>query len=196
MDWIAPGIPNTGYYDWKVGVGQIPNNQIKIYIYGYGTADTSDESDGFITLLSPTPTVAPSGTLTGQVFASKPVILELYNLDDSLVTSVSANADGTFSLTAPAGRYDIVASAGGHLSTLGAATIIGGSTSTQPPTKLLAGDVNGDTYIDQYDALTIGMSYNTDDPTVADLNNDGIINVLDLELLAQNYRMIGPIAWQ
>lgn len=196
MDWIAPGIPNTGYYDWNVLVGQMPTTQVKIYIYGYGTADASDESDGFITILKPTPTVPPSGTLVGRVLASKPVTVQLYNLDDSLVALVPANADGTFSLTVPAGRYDILASATGHLSILGAATIVGGSTSTQPTTKLLAGDINGDTRIDQYDALTIGMNYNTASPSAADLNDDGIINVLDLELLAKNYRSSGPVPWQ
>jgi hypothetical protein len=28
------------------------------------------------------------------------------------------------------------------------------------------------------------------------LNNDGIINILDLELLARNYRDTGPTVWQ
>ena len=51
-------------------------------------------------------------------------------------------------------------------------------------------------YIDQYDAMTIGMSYNTASPDAADLNNDGIINVLDLEILAKNYRKTGPVAWE
>jgi hypothetical protein len=40
------------------------------------------------------------------------------------------------------------------------------------------------------------MSYNTAVPAAADLNNDGVINVLDLELLALNYRKTGPVAWQ
>jgi hypothetical protein len=43
--------------------------------------------------------------------------------------------------------------------------------------------------------MTIGMSYNTAIPTAADLNGDGNINVLDLELLARNYRATGPLAW-
>jgi hypothetical protein len=42
-------------------------------------------------------------------------------------------------------------------------------------------------YIDQHDALTIAMNYNTDFPAAADLNHDGVIYVLDLELLACNY---------
>ena len=44
--------------------------------------------------------------------------------------------------------------------------------------------------------MTIGMSYNTANPSAADLNNDGIINVLDLELLAENYRETGPTVWE
>jgi hypothetical protein len=50
--------------------------------------------------------------------------------------------------------------------------------------------------IDQFDAITIGMNYNASVPAAADLNNDGIINVLDLELLAKNYRATGPIVWK
>ena len=65
-----------------------------------------------------------------------------------------------------------------------------------PTIALLAGDIDDDNAIDQFDAMTIGMSYNTAEPPGADLNNDGIINVLDLELLAQNYRATGPVVWQ
>jgi dockerin type I repeat protein len=65
-----------------------------------------------------------------------------------------------------------------------------------PTISLLAGDIDGNNVIDQFDAMTIGMSYNTAVPAAADLNNDGVINVLDLELLALNYRETGPVAWQ
>jgi hypothetical protein len=65
-----------------------------------------------------------------------------------------------------------------------------------PDVTLLAGDIDNNDVIDQFDALTIGMSYNTATPAAADLNNDNVINVLDLELLARNYRETGPIAWQ
>jgi hypothetical protein len=61
---------------------------------------------------------------------------------------------------------------------------------------LPAGDIDGNNIIDQFDALTIGMNYNAAEPSIADLNNDGIINVLDLELLAANYRKTGPVIWQ
>jgi hypothetical protein len=65
-----------------------------------------------------------------------------------------------------------------------------------PPIVLLAGDIDDNGIIDQFDALTIGMSYNSPTPSVADLNNDNTINVLDLEALARNYRTTGPIVWQ
>ncbi|HEY9526669.1 MAG TPA: carboxypeptidase regulatory-like domain-containing protein, partial [Anaerolineales bacterium] len=146
-------------------------------------------------LASPTPTGLPDGTITGKVMASKPVTVSLYNVSDVLVTSVVANPDGTFSLTAPAGTYTITASASGFLDAEGSATITGGATSQKPDIALLAGDIDGNNVIDQFDALTIGMSYNAATPPEADLNNDGVINVLDLELLASSYRKSAPQDW-
>ena len=140
--------------------------------------------------------VVVDGTLTGQVLASKPVTISLYNLDSSLATSVVANPDGTFSLTAPAGAYTVDATASGFLGAEGPAVITAGETSTKPTISLIAGDIDGNDVIDQYDAMTIGMSYNTATPDAADLNADGIINVLDLEILAANYRASGVQDWQ
>ena len=139
--------------------------------------------------------VVQEGTLTGQVIASKAVTVNLYNPDSSLAATVVANPDGTFSLTAPAGSYTVEATASGFLSAQGAATITAGETSTKPTINLLAGDIDGNDVVDQYDALTIGMSYNTATPDAADLNADSVINVLDLELLAANYHATGPTAW-
>ena len=144
---------------------------------------------------SPTPTTAPDGSLSGQVLAGKPITVGLYS-GTTLVTSVTANNDGNFSLTAPAGSYTVLATSSGFLSAQGSATIVGGSTNTKPTVTLLAGDIDGNNVIDQFDALTIGMNYNAAAPSAADLNNDGVINVLDLELLADNYRATGPLAWE
>jgi len=123
------------------------------------------------------------------------VTVSLYDSTDTLVTSVTANVDGTFSLTAPAGSYTVRATASGFLNAEGSATLTGGGTSTMPNINLLAGDIDGNDIIDQFDALTIGMNYNASTPAEADLNNDGVINVLDLEVLAGSYRDIGPTAW-
>lgn len=142
------------------------------------------------------PTALPAGTLNGRVLATKPVTVNLYDSGNVLVATVSANLDGTFSLTAPAGTYAVVATAPGFLSAAGSATLSSGGTTTLPDVTLLAGDIDGNNVIDQLDALTIGMNYNTATPAAADLNNDGTINVLDLELLAANYRETGPTVWQ
>lgn len=142
-----------------------------------------------------TSTPLPDGTLSGQVLAGKPVTVDLYDVSDTLVTSVIANTDGTFSLTAPAGTYTVRATASGFLSAEGSVTLSSGTNTTQPTVTLPAGDIDGNNVIDQFDAMTIGMSYNTNTPAAADLNNDNVINVLDLELLAQNYRDTGPITW-
>jgi hypothetical protein len=158
------------------------------------TPTVTPTSDG-----SPTPTSTPgatTGTLTGRVVADNPVMVSLLNPDSSVAASVTANTDGTFSLTAPVGTYTVRAAAISFLSAQGSATLIGGSIVTIPATSLFVGDIDNNNVIDQFDALTIGMNYNTATPAAADLNHDGIINVLDLELLARNYRRTGPVAWE
>jgi murein DD-endopeptidase MepM/ murein hydrolase activator NlpD len=148
------------------------------------------------TVASPTSTPLPFGMLAGQVQASKAVTINLYNADDTLAVSVSANPDGTFAFTIAPGTYKVVATASGFLSAQGSVTITAGNTATLPTISLQAGDIDNNNVIDQLDALTIGMNYNTATPAAADLNNDGIINVLDLELLARSYRNTGPTVWQ
>ncbi len=73
--------------------------------------------------------------------------------------------------------------------------ITAGGVTSKPTITLLPGDIDSNFMIDWLDAVTIGINYNTSYPPAADLNNDGTINVLDLELLAQNYRKIGPVDW-
>jgi len=136
-----------------------------------------------------------SPVLTGQVFASKPVTVGLYNPDNLLIDSTSTDANGNFKLTAPAGNYTIVATANGFLSAQGPAILGGEEANAKPAISLLAGDLDGNGVIDQYDAMTIGMSYNTASPDTADLNNDGIINILDLQFLAENFRKAGALIW-
>ena len=130
------------------------------------------------------------------MLAGKPVTVTLYDSGNAVAGSVTANADGTFSLQSSAGTFTAVASAPGYLRTQGSASITSGNTTTLPTIGLLAGDIDGNDVIDQFDALTIGINYNGTAPAAADLNNDGVINVLDLEVLALNYRQTGPQVWQ
>ncbi|MBN2118699.1 MAG: carboxypeptidase regulatory-like domain-containing protein [Anaerolineales bacterium] len=148
---------------------------------------------------SPTPTSTPVtsvGTVTGQVLAGKPVTVSLLNADSTVAASGTVNADGTFGFTVPSGTYTVYATAPGFLSAQSTVTLTTGAIDSLPTITLLAGDIDNNNVIDQFDAMTIGMSYNTTTPAAADLNNDGIINVLDLELLARNYRATGPAAWE
>jgi len=147
-------------------------------------------------VFSPTATQIPGAILTGQVIAAKVITVRLYGADQSLVVAVNANPDGTFRFDVAAGTYMIVATANGFLRTQGEITLADGDIRAMPVITLPAGDIDDNNAIDQFDAMTIGMSYNTTEPPGADLNNDGIINVLDLELLARNYRKVGPLAWQ
>jgi hypothetical protein len=141
-------------------------------------------------LESPTP--VPDGSVSGQFLASKPVTIRLLDTNQIEIASVIANSDGTFVMTPPPGAYILVVTASGFLSYQGSMTITAGDQMVFPAESLLAGDVDGNNVIDQFDALTIGMSYTSATPEAADLNNDGMIDFLDLELLAENYRQTGP----
>lgn len=52
LDWIATNIPNTGYYDWSVNVGNTINTKFKISITAYqtGVGSANDESDNYFTV--------------------------------------------------------------------------------------------------------------------------------------------------
>jgi len=142
-----------------------------------------------------------AGELSGAVFASKPVTVSVYEVrvyepDGTLVTAFTPGADGFFRVSLPAGMYIVTAAADGFLEARGLAQISAGQALALSPVTLPAGDIDGNQVIDQFDALTIGMNYNAPAPSVADLNNDGVINVLDLEMLALNYHLAGSLTWQ
>jgi murein DD-endopeptidase MepM/ murein hydrolase activator NlpD len=146
------------------------------------------------TNMSPTP-IGTNGAIAGHVTVSKPVIINIYDPGMFLVATVES-LDGNFRLEVAPGTYTIVAIAPGFLRAQAQDTVTSGNTHILPPIVLLAGDIDGNNIIDQFDALTLGMSYNATFPEAADLNNDHIINVLDLEALARNYRETGPTVWQ
>jgi hypothetical protein len=144
----------------------------------------------------PTSVPSPYGIISGQVIARKPVAISLLDANNMTTTSVVANPDGTFSLTALAGNYTLLATASGFLSHQGSAVITAGESTVRSAVNLLAGDIDGNNVIDQFDALTIGMNYMSSIPEAANLNNDAVIDFLDLELLAENYHITGPSVWE
>ena len=151
------------------------------------------ESAGPVTL----PITSTNGSVEGTVEALKSISIELYSADGNLFTTVSADANGYFRIdSVPAGLYSVEAKSSGHLSARGEnIEIRADETTTMQLVALLAGDVDGDNDIDQFDATTIGSNYNSATPESADLNSDSIINVLDLEILPANYTATGPLLW-
>ena len=188
-DNILVDIPSTG--GANLTIGSAPTVTPTPAIQNTVSAPTKTP-----TTLPFTPTASPAPVITGKVLASKPVTIRLYKADNSLAATLNANPDGTFNFTAPAGTYTITATASGFLSAQGSITLTNGNTRTMSIVTLPAGDIDGNGVIDQFDVLTIGMSYNSANPPAADLNNDGTINVLDMELPAVNYRKAGAVAWQ
>jgi len=140
---------------------------------------------------------ASNATITGKVSANgQPVTVTLSGVQQ-IPVAVIAKADGSFSLSVPAGNYtSISAQASGFLNAQrDSLTLSAGGTLSLPAIVLLAGDINNDNKIDQTDVLTIGINYNKSAPFAGDLNNDGVINVLDLQLMAPNNGKTGPSTW-
>lgn len=188
----------VGTYLWLDLPTVTPTESITAIPSGSPTATFTPTSVGSSTATSTsTPISSPVPTnslITGQALAGKNVTVNVYDANN-VVIATSANADGTFRFDVLPGTYTVIASAEGFLHAQRTVTLTTGITNILPTVTLPAGDIDGNSVIDQFDAITIGMSYNSSAPTAADLNNDGIINVLDLEALAKNYRKTGPISW-
>lgn len=105
---------------------------------------------------------------------------------DELSTTTDSQGNFLFE-TVASGAYTAVADRAGFLEAVcedvsHTATVL----TTLLDVTLLAGDIDGDTLIDITDATAIGIVFGTPDD-VADLNADGVVDVLDLILMAVNY---------
>ena len=138
----------------------------------------------------------PDTFLSGQVFANKPVTIHLYDQHNSLVNTSGLDVERRFIFNTAAETYTVLARAEGYLPARALIAVSPGSTTTLSTVSLMAGDIDGNFTVDEFDALSIGMNYNTASPSAADLNADGVINVLDLELLAANYHASGVQIWE
>ncbi|MBK9207582.1 MAG: carboxypeptidase regulatory-like domain-containing protein [Anaerolineales bacterium] len=85
-----------------------------IVVGNMSTATDADSCNTYpISTRDPNP--IPPPTIAGQVLASKPATVNLYNADNSLAASVAVNPDGTFNLVTSAGTYTVIATADGFL---------------------------------------------------------------------------------
>ena len=161
--------------------------------------------DGTLTELAPVSAalniVEEEGTINGVAVANKAVTVTLTDSEGTVIATANPDATGVFSISAPPGTYTLTAGASGYLNAENTAVVVvAGEITDMVAITLLAGDISGDAgvpdgVVDQLDAMSIGMNYNLATPEIADLNADGIINVLDLELIADNYLVTGPQPW-
>jgi len=149
--------------------------------------------------------VVPAGVILGQVLrqgtktdnADTQIIA--YNSTGGVVTDTLTAADGTFSVTVPAGgTYLVQAIYNGYLKAQKSSVYVVGGTVNIGTTTIRGGDVNGDNNINILDIVTIISKFSTSGWTTAepaDINDDGTVNILDLTIAAGNYGKVGPTAW-
>ncbi|NLX90728.1 MAG: S8 family serine peptidase [Firmicutes bacterium] len=108
--------------------------------------------------------------------------------------------DGSFDLNLPLGSYLLVISSRQHLTkVIGIELWEKQKFINLGPIKMLAGDLNNDNKIDLTDLSLLSLAYFTKPGdknwnSLADLNGDGFVNNLDLNILSQNYGLSGDEA--
>jgi hypothetical protein len=122
--------------------------------------------------------------------------------DGTPVAETLTNADGNFELhDLPAGTYEVWAKMYGYLDAVKASgvMVVSGECTDMGPVKLLGGDVapqdpEPDNAIDIGDITYIAFRFRGADMT-ADVNGDGVVNILDLTMAAANFGRTGPLPW-
>ncbi|HHU76180.1 MAG TPA: S8 family serine peptidase [Firmicutes bacterium] len=117
--------------------------------------------------------------------------------ENYLVTSLAQN--GTYGIDLPLGNYTLIAACKRHLTATRDVELSKTGQLSLAPIKLHVGDLNDDNKIDLADLTILSLAYHTRPGDknwnpLADLNGDGFINNLDLNLLIQNYGMKGDNA--
>ncbi|MEW5957221.1 MAG: cohesin domain-containing protein [Chloroflexota bacterium] len=107
---------------------------------------------------------------------------------DDTVLSTTTDALGDFSFgTVDFGTYNFTADSPGFLATTCTGVVHDIDATVLNDVVLLAGDIDDSGAIDITDAVAIGAVFGSTDPQVADLNVDGVVDVLDLILMAVNF---------
>ncbi|MCX6066123.1 MAG: dockerin type I domain-containing protein [Chloroflexi bacterium] len=124
-------------------------------------------------------------------------VAALVDPSGKVIANAPFNPNGTLTLTAVAGDYILRLSAPGYLAEQKPVTLLAGQPIEIAAAILPAGDINADNRINALDLISLGAAYETTlpQPSAADLNGDGHVDLFDLTLLAKNWRKIGPINW-
>jgi len=121
--------------------------------------------------------------------------------DGTPVAETLTDAAGNFELEGlPLGTYEVYARMYGYLDAVKASgvQVVAGECYDMGPVKLLGGDVapqpEPDDIIDIGDITYIAFRFRGADMT-ADVNDDGVVNILDLTMAAANFGRRGPLPW-
>jgi hypothetical protein len=139
--------------------------------------------------------VERQGTRTDHANTS----ITAYNTGGGVVTSTLTAADGTFTVTVPAGgTYLVQAMYNGYLKTQKSSVYVVGGTMSLGTTTLYGGDVNADNNVNILDIVSIINRFSTSGwPTTepTDINDDGTVNIFDLTIASGNFGRYGPVNW-
>lgn len=134
-------------------------------------------------------------TLQGDA-EGRMVTLSLHRADTATQSEqVPVNSAFTLDALVP-GELILEAHAEGYLSRRIRLTLSAAQTEQLPPVVLTAGDVNQDNVIDLLDITLIAANFNGPAPFPAlDVNGDGWIDIQDLSLVGRQYGLAGPLDW-
>lgn len=149
--------------------------------------------------MPPAPTVDVHAAIHGPPDGSLSTDIDLRFYDPTspmvplhgAVVSLDGSGYAATKLILPVGTYEVRAKAPTHL----ARRITGWTFDPSDPAvidfgRLLAGDLVNDNFVDQADFEYMSWVWRTDDP-IADINRDGLVNVLDFSLLNANWHVSG-----
>ncbi len=149
---------------------------------------------------TPSPTAIPgTGQIAGNVSVQGRINPQGVQILVDGTPVATTGSDGSF-VTAPvtAGIHVVRAFLAGYLpAEKPDVQVSAGQTTNLPPVRLRGGDVNGDRQVGLLDLVIVAANYRMSPPgdPRADINADGITDLFDLVLVAANYRKTGPTEW-
>lgn len=115
--------------------------------------------------------------------------------------TTTVSADGTFTLTIPDGTYTVTALMPGYLPTQKVeVTLVNGGPITLSDAVAVSGDVDASGAIDSSDLTIVGGVFGLGSGAPgfdarADVNGDGLVNIIDLVLAASHFGTSGIQPW-
>ncbi|MBN1430747.1 MAG: PQQ-binding-like beta-propeller repeat protein [Anaerolineae bacterium] len=166
-----------------------------------GMLSNQDGTEQAVTFVDASVTVLPFATLDGV--ASYQGRTSHADIEVTAVGPVTrsdlTDATGAYLIDQlEAGTYNVEADAPLYLPNCTAATLAAGDALTLPSTQLRGGDTDDNDVINIGDATLVAANFRLTVPPAdpqADINGDGIVNILDLALLGSNYGRSGCQAW-